>query len=86
MMGVSCGKNTPYTYYGKDIHAVISDRGVRHALCKLTESYTKGEWEFYDLHKDPLEVNSEYNSPKYERIISDMKRELKKLTAEYKLG
>jgi len=78
-------KSILYTYYGKDIHAVISHRGVRNARYKLIEFYTKGEWESYDLHKDPLEMNSEYNNPKYEEIISDMERELKKLMAEYKL-
>lgn len=79
-------KSILYTYYGKDIHAVISHRGVRNARYKLIEFYTKGEWEFYDLHKDPLEMNSEYDNPKYEKIISDMKRELKKLMANYQLG
>ena len=75
-----------YTYYGKDIHAVISHRGVRNARHKLIEFYTKGEWEFYDLQKDPLEMNSEYDNPAYKRIIGDMKQELKKLMAEYRLG
>ena len=79
-------KSILYTYYGKDIHAVISHRGVRNMRYKLIEFYTKGEWEFYDLHKDPLEMNSVYDNPKYEKIISDMKRELKKLMAEYQLG
>lgn len=75
-----------YTYYGKDIHAVISHRGVRNTRYKLIEFYTKGEWEFYDLHKDPLEMNSAYNNAEYEEIISDMKQELKKLMTEYQLG
>jgi len=79
-------KSVLYTYYGKDIHAVISHRGVRTARYKLIEFYTKGEWEFYDLQNDPLEMNSEYNNPKYEKIVSDMKRELKRLMAEYQLG
>jgi len=79
-------KSILYTYYGKDIHAVISHRGIRSERYKLIEFYTKGEWEFYDLHKDPLEMNSEYNNPQYEKIISDMKRELKKLMEEYQLG
>jgi arylsulfatase A-like enzyme len=79
-------KSILYTYYGKDIHAVISHRGVRNARYKLIEFYTTGEWEFYDLHKDPLEMNSEYDNPVYGKVISDMKRELKRLMAEYQLG
>ncbi len=38
------------------------------------------------LQTDHLEMNSEYDNPRYEKIISDMKRELKKLMVEYQLG
>jgi len=31
-------------------------------------------------------MNSEYDNPKYENIISDMKKELKKLMVNYQLG
>jgi arylsulfatase A-like enzyme len=72
-------KSILYTYYGETIHAVAAHRGVRNERYKLIEFYTRGEWEFYDLQKDPLEMNSEYNNPRYERIIIDMKQELKKM-------
>jgi len=65
---------------------LISHRGVRTERYKLIEFHTKGDWEFYDLHKDPLEMNSEYNNPRYEEIISDIKQELKELMAESQLG
>jgi N-acetylglucosamine-6-sulfatase len=35
-------------------------------------------WEFYDLAKDPFEMNNQYANRQYEQIISDMKVELKR--------
>lgn len=34
-------------------------------------------WEFYDLKKDPQEMQNEYANPKYKDIISKMKKDLK---------
>ena len=53
---------------------------------KLIEFHTKNEWEFYDPQKDPLEMNSDHNNHRYEKIISDMKNELTKLMSNYQLG
>jgi arylsulfatase A-like enzyme len=78
-------KSILYTYYGEKIHAVAAHRGVRNERYKLIEFYTKGEWEFYDLHKDPMEMNNEYSNPKYEKMIGDMKQELEKLMSTYQL-
>ena len=33
-------------------------------------------WEFYDLSKDPKEMNNAYNDPKYKEIISNLKNQL----------
>ncbi|MDP8244891.1 MAG: sulfatase [Candidatus Hinthialibacter antarcticus] len=74
-----------YTYYEIGVHAVAQHRGVRNARYKLIEFYTTGEWEFFDLQKDPLEMKSEYNNPDYASIISEMKHELKRLMNEYEL-
>ncbi|MBD3267402.1 sulfatase-like hydrolase/transferase [bacterium] len=78
-------KSILYTYYGRGAHNVKSHRGVRNDRYKLIEFHTKGEWEFYDLKKDPLEMKSEYDNPKYAQIIRGMKKELKKLMTEYRL-
>jgi hypothetical protein len=59
--------------HGKDIHGVISHRGVPDARYKPIEFYTKGERKFYHLYKDPLEMNGEDNNPRYKKIMSDMK-------------
>jgi len=74
-----------YTYYERGVHAVAPHRGVRNARYKLIEFYTKGEWEFYDLEKDPLEMNSEYDNQEYAETIRGMKEELKRLMAHYQL-
>jgi arylsulfatase A-like enzyme len=76
-------KSILYTYYGETIHAVSAHRGVRNERYKLIEFYTKGDWEFYDLKKYPLEMNSEYSNPRVEKIIRAMKQELETLMAEY---
>lgn len=78
-------KSILYTYYGEKVHAVAAHRGVRNERYKLIEFYTRGEWEFYDLQKDPLEMKSEYHNPRYEKIISDMKQELEKLMSKCQL-
>lgn len=35
-------------------------------------------WEFYDLEKDPHEMNNIYNDPQYSDVIEELKEELKK--------
>jgi len=39
---------------------------------------TDAEWEFYDLKKDPKEMNNLYNNPKYCKLIAKLKAELLK--------
>ena len=78
-------KTILYTYYGRGAHAVASHRGVRNRRYKLIEFHTKGEWEFYDLEKDPLEMNSVYDRPEYADIIRDLKKELARLMSHYQV-
>lgn len=37
---------------------------------------TPAAWEFYDLKKDPQEMQNEYSNPKYAQIISGLKNQL----------
>ena len=39
-------------------------------------------WEFYDLEKDPHEMNDQYYDPEYSDIIDDLKRRLKAVREE----
>ena len=43
---------------------------------------TEPGWEFYDLRKDPKEMNNCYNDPAYKDIIAKLKTDLKALRAE----
>lgn len=38
--------------------------------------HTPAAWEFYDLSKDPNELNNAYNDPAYKDIIADLKKQL----------
>jgi len=39
-------------------------------------NHTPVAWEFYDLSKDPKEMNNAYNNPEYKDIISNLKEQL----------
>ena len=41
------------------------------------EMDTPAAWEFYDLSKDPKEMNNAYNDPAYKDIIKELKQQLK---------
>lgn len=78
-------KSILYTYYEQGVHAVSRHRGVRDRRYKLIEFYEKGEWEFYDLKKDPLEMHNQFDNPAYQGKIQALKQELKRLMAFYRL-
>ncbi|WP_298484529.1 sulfatase [uncultured Maribacter sp.] len=42
-------------------------------------NHTPAAWEFYDLKKDPKEMNNAYNNPANKEIIAELKKELLKL-------
>jgi len=56
--------------------------GVRTYTHKLIYFDRIDQWEFYDLRKDPAEMNNLYNDPSQQEIIADLKRELKRLQTE----
>ena len=43
---------------------------------------TPAAWEFYDLKKDPQEMQNEYNNPEYRAIIADLKKQLEEKRKE----
>jgi hypothetical protein len=47
--------------------------------------YNLGEWELYDLAKDPAEMQSVYDDPAYQDIIIELKEELDSLKIMYKV-
>jgi hypothetical protein len=70
------------------IHAVRQHEGVADKRFKLIRFYGKDvpegeEWEFYDLKKDPSEMQSQYSNQEYQAQIASMKTELLRLRGKY---
>jgi hypothetical protein len=52
---------------------------------KLIHYYQLGEWELFDLEKDPHELTSAYDNPEYAGKVSDMKTELDRLRKHFRV-
>ena len=73
-----------YHYYefGRD-HTVIPHLAIRGYDYKLIYFYTVNEWELYDLKADPQEQKNLIQSAGHQKIVGQMKNELKKLRNQY---
>ncbi|MGY8770024.1 MAG: sulfatase family protein [Pirellulales bacterium] len=81
-------KNFYYHYYESGGHGVPLHYGVtdgRYKLIRFPEEHLDC-WEFFDLEKDPQELQSLYDTPEYSKQIKKMKKELKQLRAGYKVA
>ncbi|MBI1356787.1 MAG: sulfatase-like hydrolase/transferase [Acidobacteria bacterium] len=67
------------------VHNVARHDGVRTARYKLIHYYIDGEWELFDLEKDPMEMQSVYGDPAYADIQAELTRELAKLRKDLKV-
>lgn len=74
-----------YHYYDHGLHGVPRHDGVRTDRYKLIHFYTDDVWEFYDLKKDPHEVENQYGKQEYEEPISKLKKELDRLRDYYEV-
>ena len=75
-----------YHYYEfPGAHSVRRHYGVRTKRHKLIYFYRINEWELYDLEKDPDEMQSVYDDPAYAATVSELKKELDRLRAHYKV-
>jgi len=70
-----------YYHYPAD-HKVQPHWGVRTERYKLIYFNKIKEWELYDLQKDPHELKSVYNDPKYAKVQADTTKELDRLRKE----
>jgi arylsulfatase A-like enzyme len=78
-------KSIYYHYYEYPaVHMVQRHYGVRTPRYKLIHYYLAGEWELFDLEKDPGERKSVYAEPGYARVVKDLKAELQRLRKLYK--
>ena len=71
-------------YEYPSVHMCPKHNGVRNERYKLIQIYEFGEWEFYDLLKDPDELNNVYDDPAYQQEVAMMKSELERLRVHYK--
>jgi arylsulfatase A-like enzyme len=79
-------KSLYYHYYEYPaVHSVRRHEGVATKRYKLLHFYDLGEWELYDLEKDPHEMKSEYDNPEYAGIVAELKAELERLRTYYKV-
>lgn len=77
-------KSIYYHYYEyPSVHMVARHNGIRNDRYKLIQFYQFGEWEFYDLEKDPDELQNEYANPDYADVIVSLKVDLEKLRQQY---
>ena len=66
-------------YEEKDAdHHVAKHEGVTNGRMKLIHFYTLGEWELYDLEKDPHELKNVYGKPEYAKTQTEMMAELER--------
>jgi arylsulfatase A-like enzyme len=73
-----------YHYYEYPaVHMVNKHEGVRTPRFKLINFYELGEWELYDLTRDPHEMHSVYADPAYAATAKDLKAELARLRGYY---
>jgi N-acetylglucosamine-6-sulfatase len=74
-----------YFYSGEATHHVAPHDGVRSDRYKLFYLPKTGEWQLFDLEKDPQEMKSVHDDPAYKGILAEMKATYQKLRAEYKV-
>tara|TARA_B100001029_G_C15056299_1_gene454653 strand:- start:320 stop:2530 length:2211 start_codon:yes stop_codon:yes gene_type:complete len=66
-------KSIYYAYYGERTHQVAKHDGVRTEKHKLMFFPKTKEWNLFDLEKDPEEMTSVHNNPKYLNILTSLK-------------
>ena len=78
-------RNSMYYHYYQDgaWHYVKKHYGIRTERYKLIHFYDVDEWEFYDLEKDPHELENGYVQIDNKEIVHQLKDELQNLRAYY---
>ena len=72
-----------YHYYESGEHHVVPHEGVSTERYKLIHYYEDGQWELFDLEKDPREMRSVHDDPEYAAIRSGLEEKLKALKKQY---
>ncbi len=74
-----------YHYYEGGGHGVPRHEGVRTDRYKLIHYYTLGQWELFNLKKDPEELHSVYGDPAYADVTERLKAKLQALREKYQV-
>lgn len=75
-----------YHYYEfPGAHSVARHYGVTDGIHKLIHYYELGEWELFDLKKDPNELNSLHGLPEAAEIQTRLEKELTRLREVYQV-
>ena len=76
-----------YHYYDYPaFHMVKKQYGIRTKRYKLIHFYDDiDSWEFYDLEKDPQELNNAYGAAVYSKIVSEMHKKLDSVQKAYRV-
>jgi arylsulfatase A-like enzyme len=73
-----------YRYYEfPGVHAVPRHRGVRDERYKLIHYHQLGEWELFDLERDPRELSSVHAEPAYADVRRRLEAELERLARHF---
>jgi arylsulfatase A-like enzyme len=73
-----------YHYYDHPaVHNVHRHFGVRTDRYKLIHYYQLGEWELFDLEKDPRELRSLHDDPAYAQVRKALEQKLGELQQQY---
>ena len=64
-------------------HMVRRHYGVRTRQYKLIHYYEIGEWELFDLERDPRELKSVRDDPAYADVVARLERRLRELRQQY---
>ena len=79
-------KSVYYHYYEYPaVHTVQRHCGVRTQRYKLIHFYQLNEWELFDLERDPGELRNVYGEPAYSDVAAELKKELVRLRALYRV-
>ncbi len=63
-----------YRYTGEQTHSVPAHDGIRTERFKLVRFWDTGEWNLFDLGKDPAEMRSIHSDPKAAGVLREMMR------------
>jgi arylsulfatase A-like enzyme len=71
-------------YHDPGHHNTRAHYGVRTETHKLIHFWKSGQWEMYDLVKDPAEMRNRYEDPSEQKVVAELKAELFRLKKEFK--